>query len=211
MLWVYIFSSFQFNFISFFIFSRQYASSNITASVISYTCPTKVPFCTCAVCAWTAGGLGWGQSINVPWHNGRSSEPTVNISPRLLSHGEHEVSYYRHAIGFPQDAVKMPKGKREEGGQLGSRGGVYFFFKPITIILFFFFFFLVKPVNTFPNYAIWQACTTKWSRGIVSRLVRRPPTPLLDLGRLSIYSNKMLSRLISGKIPSRNLYRRQRA
>lgn len=100
-------------------------------------------------CVHAQEGLGWGQSINAPWHNGWSSEPTVNISPRLLSHGEHEVSYYRHAIGFPQDAVKMPKGKREEGGQLGSvsaRGGVYLFFlKPRSVILLLFFIFLVKP------------------------------------------------------------------
>lgn len=147
MLSVYILSSFQFNITSFFISNRQHASSNITASVIPHMCLTKVPFCTCAAqCVHSRGGLGGGQSINAPWHNGWSSEPTVNISPRLLSHGEHEVSYYRHAVGFPQDAVKMPKGKREEGGRLGSvsaRGGVFYlfiFFKPISIILLFFFF-----------------------------------------------------------------------
>lgn len=52
-----------------------------------------------------------GQSINAPWQARRSSEPAVNISPRPLSHGRHGVSHYRRASGFPQDAVKMPKGK----------------------------------------------------------------------------------------------------
>lgn len=35
------------------------------------------------------------------------------IGLRLLSHGLHEVSYYRHGIGFPKDTVKIPIVKHE--------------------------------------------------------------------------------------------------